>query len=126
MNNWVGGDAYCGQTQFVEIRKIEDMANPAPAKTWVLMDEREDSINDSWYAVRMDPGNGGWLVDYPASYHNNAAGVNFADGHSEIKKWIDPRTTPILKKNELLALQVPMNPPNPDQAWIQERSTGRK
>jgi prepilin-type N-terminal cleavage/methylation domain-containing protein/prepilin-type processing-associated H-X9-DG protein len=130
MNNWVGGDAYCGGNggdQWVAIRKVDDMVTLAPAKTWVLIDEREDSINDSWYAVRM--GDMVWglhLVDYPASYHNGAAGLSFADGHSEIKKWIDPRTTPVLKKGETIPLQVAMNPPNPDQTWIQERTTGLK
>jgi prepilin-type N-terminal cleavage/methylation domain-containing protein/prepilin-type processing-associated H-X9-DG protein len=130
MNNWVGGAAYCagnGGNQWVEIRKVDDMVSLAPAKTWVVIDEREDSINDSWYAVRMgDMVWGKHLVDYPASYHNGAAGLNFADGHSEIKKWIDPRTTPILKRGENIPLQVPMNPPNPDQTWIQERTTGPK
>jgi prepilin-type N-terminal cleavage/methylation domain-containing protein/prepilin-type processing-associated H-X9-DG protein len=130
MNSWVGGYAYCtgnGGNDWVVNLKIDDMVSLAPAKTWVVIDEREDSINDSWYAVRMGDMYGGLhLVDYPAAYHNGAAGLNFADGHSEIKKWIDPRTTPILKKGELLPLQVAMNPPNPDQLWLQERSTGRK
>ena len=42
--------------------------------TWVLMDEREDGINDGESGVGMDgypdkPQQ--WkLVDYPASYHN--------------------------------------------------------
>ena len=130
MNNWTGGNAYCGGNggdQWVPLRKTEDMSNPAPAKTWVLIDEREDSINDGWWAVRMGDKYGGlWLVDYPASYHNGAGGINFADGHSEIKKWIDPRTTPILKKGENIPLQVSMDPANADMAWLQERTTSRK
>ncbi len=48
-----------------------------------------------------------------------------ADGHSEIKKWIDPRTAPPVGKKDI-PLQVPMNPVNPDMAWVQERSTGRR
>jgi prepilin-type processing-associated H-X9-DG protein len=32
------------------------------------------------------------FTDFPASYHNGAAGFSFADGHGEIKKWLDPRT----------------------------------
>jgi len=28
------------------------------------------------------------LVDVPASYHNGACGIAFADGHSEIHKWM--------------------------------------
>jgi prepilin-type N-terminal cleavage/methylation domain-containing protein/prepilin-type processing-associated H-X9-DG protein len=130
MNNWTGGNAYCtgnGGNDWVALRKLEDMVNPAPAKTWVLIDEREDSINDGWFAVRMgDMVWGLWLVDYPASYHNGAGGINFADGHSEIKKWIDPRTTPVLKVGQTIPLQVPMNPANADMTWLQERTTTKK
>jgi prepilin-type processing-associated H-X9-DG protein len=63
-------------------------------------------------------------VDYPASYHNGAAGLNFADGHSEIKRWLDHRTTPVLRRGQLLQLNVP-SPNNRDMIWLQERSTGR-
>jgi len=123
MNNWCGGDAYCGQAQFyVELRKTEDMVNPSPSKELVLIDEREDSINDGWWAIRMHEE---YLVDFPASYHNGASGINFADGHSEIKKWLDPRTTPILKKGELLPLNVP-HPGSVDMAWVREHGTTKK
>ena len=63
------------------------------------------SINDGYY----DIGNiqyvsvGGAKVastisgnefgDIPASFHNGAAGFSFSDGHSEIHKWQDPRTS---------------------------------
>ena len=65
------------------------------------------------------------IVDYPAGYHGNAAGILFADGHAEIKRWMDPRTTPPLKRNSLIPLNV-ASPNNPDVAWLQERSTSRK
>ena len=58
---------------------------PRPAKTWVVMDEHPDSINDGFFV--NNPGAGSWQ-DLPASYHNGACGFSFADGHSEIKKWL--------------------------------------
>jgi prepilin-type processing-associated H-X9-DG protein len=62
------------------------------------------------------------MVDYPASYHNNAAGFAFADGHSEIHKWFDPRTMPKLNKNQSLALnQTHAN--SKDVFWMQDNST---
>ena len=64
------------------------------------------------------------MVDYPASYHNGAAGFSFADGHSEIKKWKDPRTTPALKKGQQLTLNQPQ-PNNQDVVWVQDRTTRR-
>jgi prepilin-type processing-associated H-X9-DG protein len=65
------------------------------------------------------------LVDYPASYHNGAAGLSFADGHSETKKWMDPRTHPAVKVAADLALNV-LSPNNPDIFWLMDRSTRRE
>ena len=72
------------------------------------------------------------MVDYPASYHNNAAGFSFADGHAEIHKWVDKngpggscRTTPPLLKTGRLSLNVP-SPDNMDVKWMQDRTTRPK
>src|SRR4051812_22203934 len=66
---------------------------------------------------------GAWMmVDYPASYHNRAAGFSFADGHSEIKHWQDPRTTPVLKAGQSLNLNV-NSKNNPDVFWMMDRTT---
>jgi len=99
----------------------------SPAKTWVFIDEREDSINDGWFAVDMgsyDPARptGHIIVDYPATYHNKAGGLVFADGHAEIRKWVDGRTAPVLRPGQLLPLGQP-SPNNRDVDWLQERSS---
>lgn len=95
-----------------------------PAKRFVLIDEREDSINDGTF--EMDPEdliNGHTtIVDYPASYHHEGGGLNFADGHSEIKTWRDPRTKPPLKSGTLIPLMV-SSAGNQDIEWIKERTT---
>ena len=57
---------------------------PRPAKTWLMIDEHPDSINDGYFI--NNPAAGNWQ-DVPASYRNGACGFSFADGHSEIKKW---------------------------------------
>lgn len=134
MNNWLNppirdGEQWASATTFKIIRKTTDMSDPSPSKTWILIDEREDSINDGFFVVDMngypDKPQSIRLVDYPASYHNNAGGLNFADGHSEIRKWVDPRTVPKLKKGGLLQLDIP-SPNNRDIIWLQERTTGKK
>jgi hypothetical protein len=105
---------------------MTDFSNPGPAKTWVLIDERQESINDGFFVVTMNQrGAGCYIVDFPASYHNGAGGLNFADGHSEIHKWRDPRTTPPFRDNFNLSLNIP-SPNNQDIAWLQERTTGLK
>src|SRR5262249_34672063 len=53
-------------------------------KTWLVLDEHPDSINDGLF---LENPTGGFWADIPASYHNGACGFAFADGHSELKKW---------------------------------------
>ncbi|MDA7522819.1 hypothetical protein OAF81_01125 [bacterium] len=65
------------------------------------------------------------MIDFPASYHNGAAGISFADGHAETKKWRDPRTMPPAENANTLALNV-ASPNNPDVIWLADRTTVRK
>jgi prepilin-type N-terminal cleavage/methylation domain-containing protein len=130
MNSYLGPRSGPYTGGYFQFKKIDDIQRPSPAKTWVFIDEREDSINDGWFAVNMD----GYdpirptayiIVDYPASYHNGAGGLAFADGHSEIRKWKDPRTRPKLRRGQLLALGQ-ASPGNPDVDWLQQRSSSKE
>jgi len=116
-------------------RKFSDMTDPGPARTAVFLDEREDSINDGMFVVAMEgaaasPGaaptpSAYGIVDYPAGYHGGAGGFSFADGHSELKKWQDPRTQPPVLKGQNRDFNFKASPNNPDVAWMQERATRR-
>jgi prepilin-type processing-associated H-X9-DG protein len=140
MNCWVGGAGWDESgpwrpqhtSGWLVYLKLSDMINPGPAQTFVLVDEREDSINDGYFAVDMkgypDQPNAWQLVDVPASYHNGAAGFSFADGHAEIRKWRDGRTCPPLNPQKDLDLVSSRNARgrnNPDVLWMLERSTRR-
>lgn len=83
----LGGAAAWACRDFVtEVEKHSDLTDPGPANTWVFIDEHPDSINDAGcFTPELERGNP-W-IDVPAVYHNGAAGVAFADGHSEIHKW---------------------------------------
>ncbi len=69
--------------------KLTELINPGPTKTFVFLEEREDSINDGMFVVDMSgyPGRPTSIVDAPASYHGSSGSLSFADGHSELKKW---------------------------------------
>ena len=114
-------------------RKTSELIEPSPAQTFVMLDERDDSINDACFTTDMggfDPRQpSAWrLIDYPSSYHNGAGGLNFADGHSEIRRWRDPRTTPPHRKDYHLTLRNPglHCPGNQDLLWLMERAGSRK
>jgi prepilin-type N-terminal cleavage/methylation domain-containing protein/prepilin-type processing-associated H-X9-DG protein len=131
MNAWIDSTdvAGFGPAGMRIYKKLSDFSDPGPTQTWVFLDEREDSINDGEMVVGMngypDKPQQWMIVDYPASYHNLAGGFAFADGHSEIKRWRDPRTTPKLKKGQFLQLNV-SSPNNVDVFWMMDRTTRKK
>jgi prepilin-type N-terminal cleavage/methylation domain-containing protein/prepilin-type processing-associated H-X9-DG protein len=93
----------------------------SPAYMFVFVDEREESINDGEFMT--DPDTRYQLVDYPASYHNNAGSFSFADGHSEIHRWKDPRTMPYLRPGQSLVLNINL-PGDLDVLWLAQHAAG--
>ena len=121
MNNYVGekSRSWTVPGKYQVCKKMAQIATPA--LMFVFLDEREDSINDGWFA--SDPDVRYQIIDYPASYHNRAAGFSFADGHSEIHKWKDPRTMPVLRPGVALPLNQNL-PGNVDVYWLAQRAAG--
>ena len=70
--------------------KLSDFSSPGASDVYILIDEHENSINDSHFFpfanLRTFANNTPWL-DAPSGRHGNSAGLTFADGHSSIKKW---------------------------------------
>jgi prepilin-type N-terminal cleavage/methylation domain-containing protein/prepilin-type processing-associated H-X9-DG protein len=130
MNSWMGmnegGWTWFGGPEFRKYLKMSDLVRPGPSMTWVLLDEHPDSINDGFFCVDMN----GYpnaaqakLPDVPASYHNGACGIAFADGHSEIHKWRDSRTMPPVRNADAPPAVSQAN--NKDVLWIWEHTTRR-
>jgi prepilin-type N-terminal cleavage/methylation domain-containing protein/prepilin-type processing-associated H-X9-DG protein len=88
MNTWLGDIApYAGITTVISYYKEATLINPGAASLWVFIDENPISINDGSFIC--SPTINQW-VDCPATYHNNAGGLSYADGHAQIKRWQDP------------------------------------
>jgi prepilin-type N-terminal cleavage/methylation domain-containing protein len=84
------------------VRRFAQLVHPGPANTFVYLDEQGDSINDGVFMFNPGYQSAGesWR-DCPASYHNGACCFSFADGHSEIHKWLQhggQTVYPVLKK----------------------------
>ena len=123
MNAYILGsgrdDSFLKQDFYI-YRKTTDIQIPSPAKVWVIMDEKEDSINDGFFGLWPDSDT---VIDCPASYHGGAGGLSFADGHSEIHKWQDePVLRPVVKGE---AYKSGSQAPH-DMLWLRERTTARK
>jgi prepilin-type N-terminal cleavage/methylation domain-containing protein/prepilin-type processing-associated H-X9-DG protein len=127
MNGFVGdvndiANHISGQTPgWKRFLKTADMSTMGSANAWVLLDECPDSINDGFFSVRMQPDASAKWTDVPASTHNGAGGFSFADGHVEIKKWLDGNTKAPVRRLSPCPDNETYSPD--DITWLQQRTT---
>jgi prepilin-type N-terminal cleavage/methylation domain-containing protein/prepilin-type processing-associated H-X9-DG protein len=118
-DNWNTSQHYTGppyqQVAYTKLTTIMD-----PAERWVFIEENPYSINDGFFVCDISlPRN--W-IDIPATYHNRASALAFADGHVETRVWHDP---------EVLNYNVTTNPNEAqklqqlagDLYWLEQRTT---
>ena len=99
-----GGTTYTKITQIVRA-----------AEKFVMLDERADLINDGALYVDCSTG-GSVLFDVPGIYHNTGTSFNFADGHSEVHRWKNPRFYNATAHDTNPGINV--NDPNDDMMWL--------
>jgi prepilin-type N-terminal cleavage/methylation domain-containing protein len=128
---WPFADPYIIYSKFSQLTG----GKGPPDKIFIFLDERQDRVNWGNFMTDMsgyspyNPIAYSFTSDLPGMYHNRACGFSMADGHSEIKKWMDPRTTPPLQSTvsgDPGALPMMASARNPDIAWLQDHSTRPK
>lgn len=97
--------------------KDTDFLHPGPSTTFVLIDEDENSLNDTLFCC--SPNDPNHWQDIPAVRHVRAGGLSFADGHSEIHRWSD---------KYLMQIPPPVNgcpadPNSGDNGWLESCAT---
>jgi prepilin-type N-terminal cleavage/methylation domain-containing protein/prepilin-type processing-associated H-X9-DG protein len=96
MNGWIGTTRPLqdlGASAGMYKMYFKDSSIASPATTWYVIDEHELSINDGLFLVCMPGTAVSNPIDLPATRHNRGYGLSFCDGHSEIYKLHDLRTT---------------------------------
>jgi prepilin-type N-terminal cleavage/methylation domain-containing protein/prepilin-type processing-associated H-X9-DG protein len=118
ITSWNASQGYSGANALRDFRKTSDLTTPGPTMTFVFIDENPNVIDDGYFVC--DPNQANFWANVPASYHNNAGGISFADGHAEIRKWRDSQ---LLRNAQLNGMAS--EPNSPDLPWLQQRSTTR-
>ncbi len=113
-NCWMNPITVWNNAKVRVYRKQADINAPSPSMAWVFIDENPWTINDGHFVC--DPTQNNW-VDVPATYHNGAGGLSYADGHCEVKKWRDRNVLNARSTN------IPADPGSNDLLWLQQRST---
>jgi len=130
MNGWIG-TAHAHDTGIFGSGNLAYLIYPkestvhSAATTWYLIDEYQTvnsgfGINDGFFWVDMTGqypwANSGLHTDFPATRHNRGYGLSFLDGHAEIYKFLDGRSS--------YPFSASVNsPPNPDFAKLQSITT---
>jgi prepilin-type N-terminal cleavage/methylation domain-containing protein/prepilin-type processing-associated H-X9-DG protein len=123
VNSFMGPPAfiYPNSDIFKFARKLSDITAPGPSAVYVLLEEHENSINDSHFLPFKDLhqfGNQAWL-DAPSGRHGNAAGLAYADGHSDIHRWLDSNVQVTMGSSTPVHSLAAIPRPGPrDFAWF--------
>ncbi|MGH7980052.1 MAG: prepilin-type N-terminal cleavage/methylation domain-containing protein [Limisphaerales bacterium] len=100
--------------------KLADMR--APSLTFVVLDERQDSINDGVFFTQPD--HPGFLQDVPSNRHGEAGGVSFADGHSEIHRWYSSYINQPIQSAPINNQDLTGQPGVQDVYWLDAHAVG--
>jgi prepilin-type processing-associated H-X9-DG protein len=94
MNAWLNGTAWTAGYRMVT--NISTLSVPTPARTFVLVEEQDASLNDGMFIVDMRgyPSAPSQLtiIDLMSARHESGANLTFGDGHVEFWQWRDART----------------------------------
>jgi len=120
LGNYSGTPAFRGWQSNLKLTEIR-----SPATTFVFAEEHPNSINDGFFI--NDPNQTNAWTDLPASNHDKgAAGFGFADGHSEIHRWVDSSTRPPVKPSgSKPSVQLGRRDSGADLAWVLKSTAAR-
>jgi prepilin-type N-terminal cleavage/methylation domain-containing protein len=112
------GSLYCQSTTLkdnpsgIPYLKLTDLhSSPGPADTIVFLEEHPNSLlgNQVYDGYLEIDSSGGTCPDVPGSMHRWNCGMSFADGHSEMHKWLQPGNGNPNRGN-ITTLQIPVIP----------------
>lgn len=98
--------------QFLKVTQF-----PRPANFYTFIEEHPDTINDGYFMNTWDDIKWGNL---PASYHDGAANIAWADGHLERHHWLSNTVRPPVQGAAGGGF-VPN--PDTDYLWLRERTS---
>lgn len=112
----------------VYLKESDINVNPGPSDLFVLTEKQPNSIKDASFAVVMPTSSASTKWEsVPGKYHNNCCSFSFADGHSEIHKWLMPDVIPPAIWAADTAAEISGLPPvlhDPDVIWVAHRASG--
>jgi prepilin-type processing-associated H-X9-DG protein len=97
--------------------RLSQIQQPGPSRAAVFIEEHEKSIQQSAFGINAPDSltmfnTSLWTwISFPATRHNHAGQLSFADGHVETWRWLEANTLRIAQRNDWIVTQpgVPNN-----------------
>ncbi len=122
--SWLDGTRWGNQRSGVwaSFGRMSDFTTPGPSQIFLILDESPWSINDGAFGVSAALAQ---IVDWPATFHGNACGFGFCDGHSEIHKWLAAHMA-LNRPAWTQSCSGPYADLVPDWTWLAQHSSARR
>lgn len=104
-------------------RRHSDLALGSPSELLTFLDVAPGNICHSAFVIYQGMGIPGLYYHLPSVQHRGAGVLSFADGHVSSRRWVDPVTTQLSRRDWIpnhMALQFPGNP---DLEWLKQRAS---
>ena len=103
--------------------KFSTIAGISPSDEWCIVDQMEDSIDDSAFTnVSRDTASFNRWREIPGTRHSFGACLSFVDGHVERHKWVESSTR-IPVKRTVIRFATPLGSNSRDVRWLTEHAT---
>jgi hypothetical protein len=102
--------------------KSSDVGASLPAMRFLFADVNPASICSPAFGVDMAAD---IMFHYPSALHGGLGVLDFADGHAEAHKWMDPRTHKSVPDGDIIR-HTDSTPNDVDLAWLRERTSRTK
>ena len=125
MSGWMGYNTTVWNPGYQLFQKTTDITALSPSDALVFIDERDDSIDDGYFAIDMVLDR---IVNFPAGYHAGSGAATFADGHAEIHRWQSPEVL-VRQQSGVEAVKheyLPVSATNRDLVWLRAHATQPK
>jgi prepilin-type N-terminal cleavage/methylation domain-containing protein len=126
-SNYMAGGYNVNDPDYRQFLKVGQFSHPT--EIFVFLDEHPDSIDDGAF-VNLETTTAGYGAnsvainewrDLPASYHNRASALSYADGHAAFHRWINTSTlVSAVPYGANIPIQIPTTPAseNSDFEWL--------
>ncbi|MBX3732186.1 MAG: prepilin-type N-terminal cleavage/methylation domain-containing protein [Verrucomicrobiae bacterium] len=109
----------------VALVRMDDFRAVSPSGFYVFIDSHPWTLTHGMFLIQpgLPPEEYAWVGKWPAGRRARRCPVSFADGHVELRKWVDSRTAPVIRTLEEASAAADINRRNnPDFLWLWERA----